>query len=122
MRLSLWMMLWLLLVNIHAIPSNADELMLPGSRQAIEDSWKDHWRQVSEEKTPYLNRLVVSDSAYLRQHADNPIDWYPWQEAAFARAVNENKLIFSFHWLCQLSLVPCHGGRELCRRRSGRDA
>jgi uncharacterized protein YyaL (SSP411 family) len=97
-------MLWLVLVNIHAIPANADELLLPGSRQAIEESWKDHWRQVSEEKTPYLNRLVVSDSAYLRQHADNPIDWYPWQEAAFARAVNENKLIFlsigyaSCHW------------------------
>ena len=50
------------------------------------------------------NRLIHERSAYLRQHADNPVDWYPWGEEAFARAKKENKPIFlsigysTCHW------------------------
>jgi uncharacterized protein YyaL (SSP411 family) len=40
------------------------------------------------------NRLVHSGSPYLRQHAHNPVDWYPWGEEAVARARKENKPIF----------------------------
>lgn len=49
-------------------------------------------------------RLLHSPSAYLRQHAHQPIDWYPWGEEALARAKQENKLIFvsvgysTCHW------------------------
>jgi hypothetical protein len=32
------------------------------------------------------NRLASETSAYLRQHAENPVDWYPWGEEAFAEA------------------------------------
>lgn len=32
------------------------------------------------------NRLATTLSPYLRAHADNPVDWYPWGEAAFAEA------------------------------------
>ncbi len=32
------------------------------------------------------NRLADSTSPYLRQHADNPIDWRPWETAAFDEA------------------------------------
>ncbi|KUP95890.1 thioredoxin domain-containing protein [Thermobifida cellulosilytica] len=32
------------------------------------------------------NRLARATSPYLRQHADNPVDWYPWGEEAFAEA------------------------------------
>ncbi|WP_334143074.1 thioredoxin domain-containing protein [Rhabdothermincola sp.] len=32
------------------------------------------------------NRLARETSPYLRQHADNPVDWYPWGEEAFAEA------------------------------------
>ncbi|HET6966479.1 MAG TPA: thioredoxin domain-containing protein [Acidimicrobiales bacterium] len=32
------------------------------------------------------NRLAQETSPYLRQHADNPVDWYPWGEEAFAAA------------------------------------
>ncbi len=32
------------------------------------------------------NRLAHESSAYLRQHAENPVDWYPWGEEAFAEA------------------------------------
>ena len=40
------------------------------------------------------NRLAQASSPYLRQHIDNPVDWYPWGEEALARAAAENKLIF----------------------------
>jgi uncharacterized protein YyaL (SSP411 family) len=32
------------------------------------------------------NRLSVETSTYLRQHAENPVGWYPWGEEAFRRA------------------------------------
>ena len=50
------------------------------------------------------NRLIFEKSPYLLQHADNPVDWYPWGEEAFARARRENKPIFlsigysTCHW------------------------
>ena len=31
-----------------------------------------------------MNRLATARSPYLRQHADNPVDWYPWGDEAFA--------------------------------------
>ncbi|MCB1647621.1 MAG: thioredoxin domain-containing protein, partial [Pseudomonadales bacterium] len=52
----------------------------------------------------YTNRLIHEDSPYLRQHAHNPVDWYPWCEEAFARAKAENKPVFlsigysTCHW------------------------
>src|ERR1700733_10893849 len=33
-----------------------------------------------------MNRLADQTSPYLRQHADNPVDWYPWSDEAFAAA------------------------------------
>ncbi len=50
------------------------------------------------------NRLINENSPYLLQHANNPVDWYPWCEEAFRRAKDENKPIFlsigysSCHW------------------------
>jgi len=50
------------------------------------------------------NRLAHAQSPYLRQHADNPVDWYEWGEEAFAKARTENKPIFlsigysTCHW------------------------
>ncbi len=50
------------------------------------------------------NELVHEKSPYLRQHADNPVAWLPWGEAAFARARQEGKPIFlsigysTCHW------------------------
>lgn len=40
------------------------------------------------------NRLIHEKSPYLLQHAHNPVDWYPWGEAAFVKARKEHKLIF----------------------------
>ena len=36
------------------------------------------------------NRLMSEKSPYLLQHANNPVDWYPWGEEAFARARQED--------------------------------
>src|SRR5215211_6314020 len=39
------------------------------------------------------NRLLDETSPYLRQHAYNPVDWYPWGEEALERARREDKAI-----------------------------
>src|SRR3990172_3105034 len=50
------------------------------------------------------NRLTQEKSPYLLQHADNPVDWYPWGPEAFERAKREEKPIFlsigysTCHW------------------------
>ncbi len=50
------------------------------------------------------NRLARESSPYLLQHKDNPVDWYPWGEEAFARARSEDRPIFlsigysTCHW------------------------
>jgi uncharacterized protein YyaL (SSP411 family) len=50
------------------------------------------------------NRLLNETSPYLLQHADNPVDWYPWGEGALQRAKAEDKPIFlsigysACHW------------------------
>ncbi|HEX5040244.1 MAG TPA: thioredoxin domain-containing protein [Candidatus Limnocylindria bacterium] len=50
------------------------------------------------------NRLAGETSPYLLQHANNPVDWYPWGEEALARAREEDRPIFlsigysACHW------------------------
>lgn len=50
------------------------------------------------------NRLSLETSAYLLQHATNPVDWYPWGTEALSRSKKENKPIFlsigysACHW------------------------
>lgn len=40
------------------------------------------------------NRLATSTSPYLRQHAENPVDWREWGEEAFAEARERDVPIF----------------------------
>jgi len=49
------------------------------------------------------NHLVGSVSRYLLQHADNPVEWYPWGEEALARARAEDKPIF-----LSIGYAACH--------------
>jgi uncharacterized protein YyaL (SSP411 family) len=50
------------------------------------------------------NRLISETSPYLLQHAQNPVDWFPWGEDAFERARQEDKPVFlsvgysACHW------------------------
>jgi len=58
------------------------------------------------------NRLAQETSPYLKQHAHNPVDWYPWGPEALERARRENKPIFlsigyaACHW-CHVMAHEC---------------
>jgi len=49
------------------------------------------------------NHLINETSPYLLQHAHNPVDWYPWGEAAFEKARRENKPV-----LLSIGYSACH--------------
>ena len=49
------------------------------------------------------NQLMNSSSPYLLQHAENPVDWYPWSEEALTKARVENKPIF-----LSIGYAACH--------------
>jgi uncharacterized protein len=53
--------------------------------------------------TEHRNRLADETSPYLLQHAGNPVDWYPWGDAAFAAARAEGKPIF-----LSVGYAACH--------------
>ena len=72
-----WFVAGMLLLNIVGI-ARADESALKNP----DGSWK------------WTNRLIHETSPYLLLHAHNPVDWYPWNDEALARAKKENKLIF----------------------------
>ncbi len=50
------------------------------------------------------NRLINEKSQYLLQHSNNPVDWFPWGDEAFAKAAEDNKPVFlsigysACHW------------------------
>ena len=50
-----------------------------------------------------MNRLKNEKSEYLLQHADNPVDWYPWSKEAFDTAEKENKPI-----MLSIGYSACH--------------
>ena len=50
-----------------------------------------------------MNRLANETSPYLLQHADNPVEWYPWGEEALERARREDKPI-----LLSIGYAACH--------------
>jgi uncharacterized protein YyaL (SSP411 family) len=50
-----------------------------------------------------VNRLSTSSSPYLRQHAGNPVDWYPWGPDALERAKREDKPLF-----VSIGYAACH--------------
>ncbi len=55
-------------------------------------------------RSPVRNHLAGEKSPYLLQHADNPVDWYPWDDEAFSKAKGEDKPVFlsigysTCHW------------------------
>lgn len=71
-----------------------------------------------EQAVPKPNRLIHEASPYLRQHAYNPVDWYPWGEEALAKARAENRPIFlsigysTCHW-CHVMAHECFENPEI---------
>jgi hypothetical protein len=59
---------------------------------------------VKKQNRPAGNRLINEKSPYLLQHANNPVDWHPWDDHALALAKKEGKPIFlsvgysTCHW------------------------
>ena len=49
------------------------------------------------------NKLANAQSPYLKQHAENPVDWYPWGEEALEKALKEDKPI-----LVSIGYSSCH--------------
>lgn len=49
------------------------------------------------------NRLINEQSPYLLQHANNPVDWYPWGDEAFEKAKSENKPV-----IVSIGYSACH--------------
>ena len=54
-------------------------------------------------KTTIGNHLKDESSPYLLQHAQNPVDWYPWNETALAKAKKENKML-----IISVGYSACH--------------
>ena len=84
-----------------AVPATAAESSLPGAppfeaslagkiRQVVAAQGKDYvprTRHLLDDGSPrYTNRLIFESSPYLRQHAHNPVNWFPWGDEAFAVA------------------------------------
>lgn len=63
------------------------------------------------------NHLADQTSPYLLQHAENPVEWYPWGEEAFEKAKRENKPVFlsigysACHW-CHVMAKECFENEE----------
>src|SRR5512139_3800283 len=64
------------------------------------------------------NRLATEPSPYLQQHADNPVDWYPWGQEALEKARREDKPILlsigysACHW-CHVMAHDCFEDAEV---------
>ncbi|MBI3180636.1 MAG: thioredoxin domain-containing protein [Myxococcales bacterium] len=71
--------------------------------------------------SPAPNRLAREPSPYLRQHAGNPVDWYPWGEEALERARREDRPIHlsigysACHW-CHVMAHECFEDPEIARQ------
>ena len=66
--------------------------------------YKPRTRHLNPDGTPqYTNRLFLSASPYLLQHAHNPVNWYPWGDEAFAAAKRLNRPV-----LLSVGYSTCH--------------
>src|SRR5918999_2890072 len=64
----------------------------------------DRFAMMGHGKALYVaNRLAAETSPYLLQHAENPVDWYPWGDEALTRAREEDKPI-----LVSIGYSACH--------------
>lgn len=92
--------------------SNASSLLPPPHVGQDEIKLFEQWKLAyqknvqlkSKRHGDYLNELVYSQSPYLLQHVNNPINWKPWSRELLSRAQKEKKLIFlsigysTCHW------------------------
>lgn len=58
---------------------------------------------MTSSETKNQNRLADESSPYLLQHADNPVEWFPWGDEAFEKARKEDKPVF-----LSIGYATCH--------------
>jgi len=72
--------------------------------EARPDGYVPRTRHFAEDGGPlYTNRLFLETSPYLRQHAHNPVDWYPWGDEAFEVAAGLGRPV-----LLSVGYSTCH--------------
>lgn len=95
---------------LAALPAAADPL--PGAAPApelqslagIPAVSPPRTRYIAPDGTPvYRNRLILERSPYLRQHAHNPVNWFPWGDAALAEAARRDVPVF-----LSVGYATCH--------------
>ena len=95
---------------VATVPAYADPL--PGAAPAAELQSLAGLPAVSPPRTKYIgaggaptyrNRLLLERSPYLRQHAHNPVNWFPWGDAALAEAKRRDVPIF-----LSVGYATCH--------------
>src|SRR5438309_11291581 len=67
--------------SVFGNKSEKDKLMDPSHKEAT----------ITQPK--FKNRLIHETSPYLKQHAHNPVDWYPWGPEALEKSKKEDKPI-----------------------------
>lgn len=79
-----------------------------------------HESQTKKTESKKKNRLASEKSPYLLQHAQNPVDWFPWGEEALDRAKKEDKPIFlsigysTCHW-CHVMETESFENEEIAK-------
>ena len=88
-----------------ATPYSADlKAQLKTKLADLGEAYQPRTEHLNAEGVPhYTNRLLLESSPYLRQHAHNPVDWHPWNNAAFIKAQQQNKPIF-----LSIGYATCH--------------
>ena len=67
------------------------------------------------------NRLINENSPYLQEHGYNPVNWFPWGDGTFAKAVAEDKPVFlsigysTCHW-CHVMAHESFEDTEVARK------
>lgn len=87
--------------TLHAGPPEA--LPAVKNRSEVRGSSRNVKKEPSSNPRPRHNRLIREKSPYLLQHADNPVDWFPWGEEAFQKSRQEDRPI-----LLSIGYSTCH--------------
>ena len=85
--------------NVHSLATSEERIH--STRKALPDT--SFISELPANGGDEFNRLIFESSPYLLQHARNPIDWYPWGEVAFKKALDEDKPIFM-----SIGYTTCH--------------
>ncbi|MEZ4440751.1 MAG: thioredoxin domain-containing protein [Polyangiaceae bacterium] len=85
-------------------PNEALQARLAAAVAAKGPDYRPRTRHLVDGKPKYTNRLILSSSPYLLQHAHNPVSWFPWGDEAFELAKKLGRPVFlsigysTCHW------------------------